>query len=223
MSKVGRNDPCPCGSGKKYKKCCDGQKSSRETAGASSSFLNPSLLAQQWLQARADTGPATLIIDHFEVQDEAALQTVRTLGRKEGGSIVFYRKKEWMAEIDLTLPGQLILTARDTTEADRISGALRSIEGLTFITRSENRFEPLTGKEKNKISLEMLEFKTKFFKTWLDEPNQRLEGLTPRQAAQDGKALAALNKLISELEARENELPPKERFNFRSIRTELDL
>jgi len=23
---VGRNDPCPCGSGKKYKKCC-GQKS----------------------------------------------------------------------------------------------------------------------------------------------------------------------------------------------------
>jgi len=23
--KVGRNDPCPCGSGKKYKKCCLGQ------------------------------------------------------------------------------------------------------------------------------------------------------------------------------------------------------
>ena len=22
--KVGRNDPCPCGSGKKYKKCCLG-------------------------------------------------------------------------------------------------------------------------------------------------------------------------------------------------------
>lgn len=24
MSKIGRNDPCPCGSGKKYKACCDG-------------------------------------------------------------------------------------------------------------------------------------------------------------------------------------------------------
>ena len=23
-SKVGRNDPCPCGSGKKYKRCCGG-------------------------------------------------------------------------------------------------------------------------------------------------------------------------------------------------------
>jgi preprotein translocase subunit SecA len=21
-SEIGRNDPCPCGSGKKYKKCC---------------------------------------------------------------------------------------------------------------------------------------------------------------------------------------------------------
>ncbi|TXT20523.1 MAG: hypothetical protein FD134_2892, partial [Gallionellaceae bacterium] len=23
MSKPGRNDPCPCGSGKKYKHCCE--------------------------------------------------------------------------------------------------------------------------------------------------------------------------------------------------------
>jgi len=22
VTKIGRNDPCPCGSGKKYKKCC---------------------------------------------------------------------------------------------------------------------------------------------------------------------------------------------------------
>ena len=22
LKKIGRNDPCPCGSGKKYKKCC---------------------------------------------------------------------------------------------------------------------------------------------------------------------------------------------------------
>ena len=26
-NKVGRNDPCPCGSGKKYKKCCGAPKS----------------------------------------------------------------------------------------------------------------------------------------------------------------------------------------------------
>ena len=28
MTKVGRNDPCPCGSGKKYKKCCLAKESS---------------------------------------------------------------------------------------------------------------------------------------------------------------------------------------------------
>ena len=28
-SPVGRNDPCPCGSGKKYKRCCLGKVSAR--------------------------------------------------------------------------------------------------------------------------------------------------------------------------------------------------
>ena len=26
MAKTGRNDPCPCGSGKKYKHCCYAEK-----------------------------------------------------------------------------------------------------------------------------------------------------------------------------------------------------
>ncbi|MES2122964.1 MAG: SEC-C metal-binding domain-containing protein [Chlamydiota bacterium] len=30
MQKVGRNDPCPCGSGKKYKKCCEEKLSRRK-------------------------------------------------------------------------------------------------------------------------------------------------------------------------------------------------
>ncbi|MBN2716831.1 MAG: SEC-C domain-containing protein [Deltaproteobacteria bacterium] len=37
MRKVGRNEPCPCGSGKKYKKCCEPTvQSSTPTAGAAS-------------------------------------------------------------------------------------------------------------------------------------------------------------------------------------------
>jgi hypothetical protein len=30
MDKVGRNDPCPCGSGKKYKKCCEEKVKSKK-------------------------------------------------------------------------------------------------------------------------------------------------------------------------------------------------
>lgn len=29
-AEIGRNDPCPCGSGKKYKQCCLGKEKSRK-------------------------------------------------------------------------------------------------------------------------------------------------------------------------------------------------
>ena len=31
--KVGRNDACPCGSGRKYKQCCEGKAESRSQLG----------------------------------------------------------------------------------------------------------------------------------------------------------------------------------------------
>ena len=35
MGKIGRNDPCPCGSGKKYKRCCIDREDDLD-------FINPS-------------------------------------------------------------------------------------------------------------------------------------------------------------------------------------
>jgi len=32
MEKIGRNDPCPCGSGKKFKKCCESKTISKRFA-----------------------------------------------------------------------------------------------------------------------------------------------------------------------------------------------
>jgi len=32
MEKLGRNDPCPCGSGKKYKQCCLAKDEAKERA-----------------------------------------------------------------------------------------------------------------------------------------------------------------------------------------------
>jgi len=34
MEKVGRNDPCPCGSGKKFKKCCELKATKRSIGSA---------------------------------------------------------------------------------------------------------------------------------------------------------------------------------------------
>lgn len=40
-NKIGRNDPCPCGSGMKYKKCCEGSESSPRAAAARPIALQP--------------------------------------------------------------------------------------------------------------------------------------------------------------------------------------
>lgn len=37
--KIGRNDPCPCGSGKKYKKCCLGKDDDAHYNGISKSLV----------------------------------------------------------------------------------------------------------------------------------------------------------------------------------------
>ena len=43
MHTAGRNDPCPCGSGKKYKKCCELREKSKKIQAVKleSSALNP--------------------------------------------------------------------------------------------------------------------------------------------------------------------------------------
>jgi len=41
MAKIGRNAPCPCGSGKKYKKCCLMSKTGKEQKNGSSTKFIP--------------------------------------------------------------------------------------------------------------------------------------------------------------------------------------
>lgn len=48
MSKIGRNDQCPCGSGKKYKKCCINKEDDNE-------FLNPSNFFKNYKDIKKDS------------------------------------------------------------------------------------------------------------------------------------------------------------------------
>ncbi|HEY8042183.1 MAG TPA: SEC-C metal-binding domain-containing protein [Polyangiaceae bacterium] len=63
-SKVGRNDPCPCGSGKKYKKCCEG----KDAAAAA----DPELAWRKQLEAAAPTMTAQQVQD-LRLADLASL------------------------------------------------------------------------------------------------------------------------------------------------------
>lgn len=48
MSQVGRNDPCPCGSGKKYKACCMKDHLPQGKKKFKASVLNKSVPNQQF-------------------------------------------------------------------------------------------------------------------------------------------------------------------------------
>jgi len=52
--KIGRNDPCPCGSGKKYKHCCQGKALAQPTAMAAGSTLVPAKPFPRIQQQTAD-------------------------------------------------------------------------------------------------------------------------------------------------------------------------
>lgn len=55
MAKIGRNEPCPCGSGQKFKKCCIGKKQLDATPGGPPSLNNEVALLQQAAAERRDT------------------------------------------------------------------------------------------------------------------------------------------------------------------------
>jgi hypothetical protein len=54
MSAIGRNDPCPCGSGKKYKRCC--LEKDAPAPGAWTAAERDSALASLMRFARRDFG-----------------------------------------------------------------------------------------------------------------------------------------------------------------------
>ncbi len=71
MDKIGRNDPCPCGSGKKYKKCCL-EKDEREKS-------------EQLKQARAQEEAADAAEQEKEKEEHLALPARKQKGPSQPG------------------------------------------------------------------------------------------------------------------------------------------
>lgn len=53
LGKAGRNDPCPCGSGKKYKKCCMGKDAEHARAADTSHESSDEHVGRRYPPARA--------------------------------------------------------------------------------------------------------------------------------------------------------------------------
>jgi hypothetical protein len=96
-AKVGRNDPCPCGSGKKYKHCCQGKPQARSAAAVTAS--GPALvthLSDQATGARPDDPALTR-------QAEELIATVVRWRRRPG------HEARWGAEVQATLEAKHVL------------------------------------------------------------------------------------------------------------------
>ena len=73
MKKADRNDPCPCGSGRKYKKCCLAADEQRQTAGAVR-FIKPPAAFEPALSDLDDLSNS--VIDLIKAGDLAAAEAV---------------------------------------------------------------------------------------------------------------------------------------------------
>ena len=75
LPKVGRNDPCPCGSGKKFKKCCGKEANEPVTGEGKDGGVGKAI---GWLTSRhakaVKTSIATMLNDGFDKAEQTQLQ-----------------------------------------------------------------------------------------------------------------------------------------------------
>ena len=103
MIKLGRNDPCPCGSGKKYKQCCMRVEENRVASDRTEAVPR----AIQWLMAMHGPAVRKALEDGFFGsldEDEYDLLTDQNHAAHEG---IMINAMEWLlADGSLTLKGQ---------------------------------------------------------------------------------------------------------------------
>jgi hypothetical protein len=110
MSKINRNDPCPCGSGKKYKKCCGAEKSSP------SREFTPDIPMSKEVNPRL--GKAILQAVSNQLRINKPPETKETLDwlMEEG-----YSREESMKMIGAVLTNHLYFMLREQKEYDNES------------------------------------------------------------------------------------------------------
>jgi hypothetical protein len=102
MASAGRNDPCPCGSGKKYKRCCLRREETQERARHSGNAAVGQAL--DWLRARYDEAVEEALEDGFfgaREEDEERFDRLLELPQ-DLGEMMLINANEWLlAEAEL--------------------------------------------------------------------------------------------------------------------------
>ncbi len=234
--KAGRNDPCPCGSGKKYKKCC--LLEARTAPGSRSRGRLPGV-GQEGLPLLVDAGsgdPVRLITDHWEVRDWKALAAALVDEPDVDGD----RNRGWnrFEEVDgqrrrplLTMnPGQgkrLETFARTRRLADEGREWLARVAGDAIEHTTRESVDPWSGAGAGALLSGMKsaggsgrplpmdrdmmrEIFRKMYSGWADEPIPALGGETPRKAVEDAEGREKVIELLKMYEDDERKKAQKE-------------
>lgn len=116
MAQIGRNEPCPCGSGKKYKKCCQ----VKDEAAASSLRNEPSAvqIALNWLHTKYPEEVDEAVYAGFMGdRDEDELDALQGLPPHLGQAVAI-NIEEW-----LLADGELAINGKDCLAIDLVLGA----------------------------------------------------------------------------------------------------
>ena len=107
MNKIGRNDPCPCGSGQKYKKCCLAKEELLMSRRRDEDRAVHSAIA--WLDRNyEDEVAATVLFDFMNEPDDDTMEVFDQLPPQLAG-VVAANVDEWLlADAELEVDGESI-------------------------------------------------------------------------------------------------------------------
>ena len=108
MAKIGRNTPCPCGSGKKYKRCCQRKDSEQERRDQTETQAPG--IALGWLDDRYGEAMFEAFQEEFlGVLDEEEFEALRELPEDLLTMVQINGREMQLAEGSLELPGGSVL------------------------------------------------------------------------------------------------------------------
>lgn len=242
FSDVGRNDPCPCGSGKKFKKCCGdparrtggGQGPHRphlETFdGETMSIARAHYRVEDPDAVREALGRAPELerdpeSDTFAWTEEGDGEGRRVLGQVE---IEADRLHLWCLSEERLARGKALLQEaagrwlvhRSDTSQDPWQAAREMSSRTAGDIRDTSFGEDLPPGVESGLLRRVLD---RHYRGWPDEPVPALGGRTPREAVEDGAGRERVAALLRSFEEMEETKPEGQRYDFTWLWKELGI
>ena len=232
---VGRNDPCPCGSGRKYKKCCALQPvaSSAEPESTLPTLVTPEGTALSFSSA------------HYTILDEAAVrralaQSAEFEADRVDGSYAWIEQPS-AGETGLLgavrIDGSaLLLECMSEERLARGKRLLARVAGAWLTHRLNTTKDPWQGignipalprKERDHISADDVDMvqsiMDRHYRNWPDQPLPALGGRTARECTRDAGGRLEVATLLRSMEEMEARKPASQRYDFSWLWSELGL